>query len=129
MLLVNSQFATGSDFMVDAIKALCDQHNTTIKSLERSLGFGNGTIARWDESSPAINKVLKVAEYFNVDVYTVIYGEKQKKPAGMEADGQVAEIINLFSQLTPDNQDLFLAQLRAVVAAQHKQQQLRGQAD
>lgn len=105
-------------FMVENIKALCERHKTTLKSLERELGFGNGTIARWDDNSPAISKVLKVADYFDVDVYTIIYGEKQKKPAGAETDGRTGEAIDLFCRLTPANRYMILAQLRAVVDAQ-----------
>lgn len=83
-------------FMVENIKALCERHKTTLKSLERELGFGNGTIARWDDNSPAISKVLKVADYFDVDVYTIIYGEKQKSPPALRPTGERLRLLICF---------------------------------
>lgn len=54
--------------MVEEIKKLCKENATTIKALERELGLGNGTIRRWDNSPPSIEKILKVAERFNCSV-------------------------------------------------------------
>ena len=36
--------------------------------LEKTLGFGNGTIKKWGESSPSVDKLKKVADYFGVSV-------------------------------------------------------------
>lgn len=54
--------------MCDRIKSLCVESGLTIKTLEKELGFGNGVIRRWNESSPSINSVIRVADYFNVSV-------------------------------------------------------------
>lgn len=45
--------------------------NTTTMSvgeLEKALGFGNGTIYKWETSSPTVDKIIKVADYLNVSV-------------------------------------------------------------
>lgn len=52
--------------IVEKIKRLCENRNITIFTLEKELEFGNGSIRRWDEKIPAIDKVKKVANYFNV---------------------------------------------------------------
>lgn len=51
---------------VDTIKSLCDMENITIAALEREMGFSQGSIRKWDESSPAFEKVKKVAERFGI---------------------------------------------------------------
>lgn len=110
---------------------LCHENNLSPAAAVKAAGISSGAPTAWKNKNaiPKPEQRQKLCELFKVTDSDLMGYEKQKKPAGTEADGQVAEIINLFSQLTPDNQDLFLAQLRAVVAAQHKQQQLRGQAD
>ena len=52
--------------MFEKIKKLCEEHHISIWALEKALGFGNGTIGKWKNSSPAIANVEKVAKYFNV---------------------------------------------------------------
>lgn len=51
---------------VDTIKRLCEMDNITIASLEREMAFGQGSIRKWDESSPAYEKVKKVADRFGI---------------------------------------------------------------
>lgn len=48
------------------IQKLCKENNTSVPKLEKELGFGNGSIYNWDKSSPSVDKLQKVAEYFNV---------------------------------------------------------------
>lgn len=60
--------------MAERIRELCRIKGTNIKCLERALGFGNGTISRWDVSSPSVDKVAKVAAYFGVTCDYIING-------------------------------------------------------
>ena len=52
--------------IVDKIRALCSERTITIAELERNLGLGAGTVSRWDARVSGIDKVQKVAEYFDV---------------------------------------------------------------
>ena len=54
--------------ILDSIKELCEQKGITMTSLERDLDFGKGTIRNWDKSSPSIDKLQKVADYFHVSI-------------------------------------------------------------
>ncbi len=54
--------------IVDHIKELAAGRGLTIQALEGKLGFGNGTIGRWKKSSPSVDKLDKVAEYFGVSI-------------------------------------------------------------
>lgn len=50
------------------IARLCKQRATTIAALERSVGISNGTISRWGKSSPTVDNLKKVADFFGVSV-------------------------------------------------------------
>lgn len=54
--------------LVLKIKQLAHQKGLTFAELERRLDFSNGQIARWNKQTPGIDKVQKVADYFNVSI-------------------------------------------------------------
>lgn len=54
--------------LVERIKELCQNVNITTSQLERELGFSNGLISRWDKSSPSVDKIVDVAQYFHVSL-------------------------------------------------------------
>ena len=54
--------------LLENIRRLCSKKPVSIAKLERETGIGNGTISRWDTSSPSIENVQKVADYFGVTV-------------------------------------------------------------
>lgn len=58
--------------MVEKINQLCKQKNLSIASLEKELGYGNGTIRKWDKSQPSISKVLNVANRLEVPINYLI---------------------------------------------------------
>lgn len=60
--------------VVENIKFLCTQHGVSIPKLGTELGFGNGAIYNWDKSSPSIDKVQKIADYFGVTTDFIIFG-------------------------------------------------------
>lgn len=52
--------------LYDRIKSLAERQNISIRRLEEKLGFGNGVINRWRKTTPGIDKVEAVANFFNV---------------------------------------------------------------
>ncbi len=56
------------------IVALCKKNSISISRLEKEVNLGNGTIGRWRESSPNIESLKAVADYFGVSVDTLISG-------------------------------------------------------
>ncbi len=50
------------------IKDLADSRKISIRQLEEKMNYGNGTIRRWEDSKPSIDKVEKVANFFGVTV-------------------------------------------------------------
>lgn len=96
--------------MVDRIRSLCKENGTSIKQLEKELGFGNGIIARWSKSKPNYDRLLKVAERFNVSVEYLLGDEEQKKEpttvSGSELDEKSLIRAKKLSEATPDIQSL-----------------------
>ena len=54
--------------MVRKIEELCKKNNISIASLEKELGFGNGTIRKWEKANPSVSKVLCVEIRLNVPI-------------------------------------------------------------
>ena len=54
------------------IKCLCEKKGISIAKLERELGFANATIRGWGNSSPNVDNLKKVADYFGVTVDYII---------------------------------------------------------
>ena len=52
----------------DVIKDLAMKKKISVAELERTLGFGNGSISKWNKQSPSVDKLNKVADYFDVSV-------------------------------------------------------------
>lgn len=52
--------------MLEKIKVLCEERKISIAQLERETSLGNGVIGRWGESSPRVDNLKKVADYFGV---------------------------------------------------------------
>lgn len=50
------------------ISKLCKIRGISIAKLERDVGLGNATIRGWLSSSPTVEKLKMVADYFNVTV-------------------------------------------------------------
>ena len=56
-----------TSILYQRIEELCSSHHVSITRLENECGFSNATIKKWKETSiPGIDKVQKIAKYFNV---------------------------------------------------------------
>lgn len=54
--------------LIQIIQQLCQEQDLTFAQLERTLGLSNGSIRRWDTNAPSINRLQRVADYFQVSV-------------------------------------------------------------
>lgn len=60
------------------ISRLCKKREISIARLERELGIGNATIRNWNVSSPTVDKMKLVADYFGVTLDELL---REDKPA------------------------------------------------
>ena len=63
----------------------------SINKLEQECGLTRGSMAKWDDHAPSPDKVKKVADYFNVSVEYLLYGDPSVgiKKAPTPKDGAV----------------------------------------
>ena len=52
----------------DEIKKIATEKGLSIRAIEMKAGIGNGVIDDWNERSPSINNLQKVAEVLEVPV-------------------------------------------------------------
>ena len=70
--------------LVDRIKQLSEEKGLNIKQLEVSLGFANGSIRRWDQSSPSADKLYKIANFLNTTCEYLLTGKKESTSISSE---------------------------------------------
>ena len=69
----------------DVIKDLAVKKRMSVAELERTLGFGNGSISKWNKQSPSVDKLNKVANYFDVSIdYLLGRPSKHEAPKELE---------------------------------------------
>lgn len=56
----------------DRIKELCQECNTTVSAVEREAKLSNGTIRKWNKSSPSVDNLQAVARVLKVRVEKLI---------------------------------------------------------
>ena len=61
----------------ERVLAEIDKAGYTRNYVEKQLGFGNGTIMRWAQSSPSIDKVEKFANFLDLSIDYLLTGELQ----------------------------------------------------
>lgn len=64
--------------LVEKIKLLCKEKKITIAELERKTGISNGQIRKWDNSTPGVDKLNMIADYFDVST-DYLLGRTDKK--------------------------------------------------
>ena len=59
------------------ISSLCRKNKISIARLERDTGLGNATIRGWVRSSPTVDKLKAVADYFGVTLDELLRAQEQ----------------------------------------------------
>ena len=62
--------------IVERIKLKCKEIGTTMGSLEKELGFANGSIRRWDERVPGADRVIILANRLEVSIDWLLTGKE-----------------------------------------------------
>ena len=93
--------------IVYRIKQEIKAQNSTIAAVERKLGFGNGTISKWDKQSPSCNNMFKLANYLNCSVDYLLTGkEKSSSTEQLTVDEQ--ELLTYYKDLTKREKRIIL---------------------
>lgn len=58
--------------MIESIRTLCKNKNITPTKLEEELGFSQGLIGRWKDKNPNLDRIIDIADYFQVSIDEVV---------------------------------------------------------
>lgn len=114
--------------LVDRIEGIIKEKGSNFKRIERECGLGNGTIKRWKEQSPRLDKLILVSEYLQVSLDYLVFGrihsetfedgdpcdlERIKREQGLICDGsplssEETDLVAMY-RLLPDQvkEDMF----------------------
>lgn len=56
----------------DRIKEICKEKSISILSVEQQAGLGNGAISKWNDSSPTVDNLKKVADVIGVTLADLV---------------------------------------------------------
>ncbi len=100
--------------LYERIKELCQTKGISIAKLESELGFGNCSIKKWERiSSPSIDKIIKIATYFDVSV-DYLLGRTDIKGSVSEVlgDEDVISFQRARQNMTPQDRERMMNMLK-----------------
>lgn len=105
----------------ERIFLLLDHSGMEQKKFAEQIGATDKIVSKWRTSGlKSYRKYIpQIAEVLGTSVEYLLTGE-EKKPVDQPANGREAEFVHLFGKLTPEQQELVLAQLKGIVDAQDK---------
>lgn len=70
--------------LVDRLEGIAKEEGLTFNRIERELGLGNGTIKRWNDQSPRLDKLTAVAQFLDVSLDYLVFGalRAESTPSG-----------------------------------------------
>ena len=96
------------------IKQLCSRKGITIAKLESDLGFGNSSIKKWEKSSsPSIDKMVKVATYFDVSIdYLMGRTDIESSMSEIIGDEDIISFQRARQKMTPKDREKMMQMLK-----------------
>ena len=64
----------------ETIKKLCKENGVTVTKLEREIKIAKGSLCKVNTNKPSMEKVQKIADYFNVSVDYLMGAEEKEDP-------------------------------------------------
>lgn len=74
---IASEIKMDNNIIVDSIKKLCKDKNITVAQLEKEIGLSQGLVSKWMNTTPSLDKIVDIADYFRVSLDEVV-GYKQE---------------------------------------------------
>lgn len=103
-----------ASIVYERIKRLCTKKGITIAKLESDLGFGNASIKKWEKmSSPSIDKVVKVATYFDVSIdYLMGRSDIEISMSELVGDEDIISFQRARERMSPKDREKMMAMLK-----------------
>ena len=103
-----------ASIVYERIKRLCAKKGITIAKLESDLGFGNASIKKWEKMcSPSIDKVVKVATYFDVSIdYLMGRSDIEISMFELVGDEDIISFQRARERMSPKDREKMMAMLK-----------------
>jgi transcriptional regulator with XRE-family HTH domain len=93
---------------------LCDNINKKPNPVAAELKISSGTVTLWKNGSiPRSEYLIKLADYFGVSIDYLL---GRSEPATPELDPESQEILDMYAELTPEQQSLIKATMQSWLA-------------
>lgn len=91
----------------EIVKELCRMNGISLSQLEREAGLSNGQLGKWKKSSPSVDKVSLLADYFDVSIDYLV-GRKRHENADdkfkMNISDDMYEVMEKMQSMTKEQQ-------------------------
>lgn len=101
--------------MLERILYIIEQKGLSCSYVEKSLGFGNGAIKRFNKSSPSIDKIIAISNFLNISIEWLVEGKGEiYKNNNIENNITTKlspiekNLIKIYRELDDDNQSKFI---------------------
>ncbi|WP_410495068.1 helix-turn-helix transcriptional regulator [Cellulosilyticum sp. ST5] len=98
--------------IVDRIRMLCINSGMTLTGLETELGIGRGIIKRWEKSSPNMDNIQKVADFFHVSVDYLL--GREEKSSSLELPPNIRAAARGLLDLSEEDRDLAINMINSL---------------
>lgn len=86
--------------IVERIRQLAEERKISLAELERKLNLANSSIRKWDKGNPGIDKVEKVADFFNVSTDYLLGKTVYRKTINEEKLAEDVQKYEVFQKLS-----------------------------
>ena len=102
------------NILVNNINRLCDDNNVSINQMLKDCGLSKSLIDNLKKGSvPSVDKIAKVADYFNVSTdYLLGNEQKEKSPSASDEDLKVYE---MYSKLNSEDKELIIKMMDKMI--------------
>lgn len=66
------------EIMYEKIKELCKQNGVSFYALEKELKISSGSVCKWEKSTPRVETLQKLADYFGVPITYFLENKEDK---------------------------------------------------
>lgn len=99
--------------ILERIKKLCAEKGINLTKLEKEIGLSQGAAYKWKNSSPSLEVLDKLSNYFDVTVDYIMTGVEKTKPEIPMHTDEHFELLELYSALKDEQKIAIMNLLRS----------------
>lgn len=103
----------------EIIKSLAKKRNMNMKQAAVAIGFSENAFYKWKTSSPSVENLEKVANYFGVST-DYLLGREEAKPKQVDINDDTVIMTFSGKELSEEDRALVLATTRAILEQRNK---------